>query len=237
MNAEPQNSNLSKMIRENLPLFIGFCIPLVILFVFLTFQSINKSIIRDPLYGAVFVADYFPDDRYKPYTVLVEHGKLVIQRNKPEPGSVVQPDYTKMPSLFYFDPKTLQTRYMNIGFKDISQSGRVLSPEIDMVNAYQPLIAERVSPDGYIFSYRAGMAENKVAGVVSSSFYHQGHAIYKGGKIINIVYGGRRVLDPQFLAWVNVSGAVLTTPAAVKPGTASAAAAAPWGDSSAPVVP
>ena len=78
------------------------------MFLFLTIQSINRAIIRDPVYGAVFVADYFPSDRYKPYTVLIEHGKLVIKKNQPEPGSNIPLDYSQVPSLFFFDPATLK---------------------------------------------------------------------------------------------------------------------------------
>lgn len=224
---------LRTLIKENLPLFIGFCIPLVLLFLFLTFQSINRAIIRDPLYGAVFVADYFPFDRYKPYTVLVEHGKLVVQRNKPEPGSDVALDYSKTPNIFFFDPATLSTRRLNIDFSKATANGHVLSREIDMINGY-PLTIDRLSPDGYMFSYRAGKADAMVAGLFSSSFYHQGHAIYKGGKIFNIIHNGKRIADPQFLAWVE-TGRAYALPTA--PAVEEKAPASPWGDSRPGVTP
>jgi hypothetical protein len=201
---ELEREDIIRLIRENFPLFIGFCIPLILLFLFLTVQSINRAIIRDPQFAAVFVADYFPYDRYKPYTVLVEHGKLVIEKNKPEPGSNVPLDYSKVPSLFFFDPSTLKTRKMNINFNNVTPTGKISDPELTMINSH-PLSTERISGDGYMFSYRTGKADAMVAGLFSSSFYHQGHAIYKGSKIINIVYEGKRVVDPQFLAWVEVS--------------------------------
>jgi hypothetical protein len=80
-----------------------------------------------------------------------------------------------------------------------------------MINLY-PLSTERVSGDGYMFSYRTGKADAMVAGLFSSSIYHQGHAIYKGSKIINVVYEGKRVVDPQFLAWVDVGAASRAQP-------------------------
>lgn len=208
---ELERDDIIRFIRENFPLFIGFCIPLVLLFLFLTIQSINRAIIRDPQYGAVFVADYFPFDRYKPYTVLIERGKLIIEKNKPEPGSTIPLDYSKVPSLFYFDPSTMKTRKLNIDFNKTAPNGKIIGPELSMINQH-PLSTERVSGDGYMFSYRSGKADAMVAGLFSSSFYHQGHAIYKGSKIINIVYEGKRVVDPQFLAWVEVSA---TSPDAV----------------------
>lgn len=201
---ELEREQIIAFIKENFPLFIGFCIPLVLLFIFLLAQSINRAIIRDPVYGAVFVADYFPYDRYKPYTVLIEHGKLVIEKNKPEPGSNVPLDYSKVPSLFFFDPATMKTRKLNIDFNSLTPNGKVIGPEMTMINSH-PLSTERLSGDGYMFSYRAGKADAMVAGLFSSSFYHQGHAIHKGSKIINIVYEGKRVVDPQFLAWVEVT--------------------------------
>lgn len=187
--------------KENIPLLIGFSIPLVLLFLFLTVQSINRAIIRNPEYSAVFVADYDGFSRYKPYTVLVEHGKLVIEKNRPEPGSTHPLDYSKVPSIFYFDHKTLQTKRLNIDFNNVAPNNKILSDELNEINRY-PLLTERASPDGYMFSYRSGKADAMVAGLFNSSFYHQGYAIYKGSKIINIVYGGKRITDPQFLAWV-----------------------------------
>lgn len=188
--------------RENIPLLIGFSIPLILLFLFLTIQSINRAIIRNPAYSAVFVADYDAFSRYKPYTVLVEHGKLVIKKNQPEPGSTQSLAYDKHPALFYFDHKTLQTKRLQIDFNNVAPNDKILSPEIDEINRY-PLLTERLSPDGYMFSHRSGKADAMVAGLFKKSFYHQGYAIYKGGKIINIIYGGKRITDPQFLAWVD----------------------------------
>lgn len=195
---------LRTLIKDNFPLFIAFCVPLVLLFLFLTAQSINRALIRNPEYSAVFVADYDGFARYKPYTVLVEHGQLVIERNRPEPGSDRELDYSRTPSIFLFDNRTLSTRRLNIDFNNVAPNHKIVSPEITAINK-NPLLTERVSPDGYMFSYRAGKAETMVAGLFKSSFHHQGYAIYKGGKIINIVYGGKRITDPQFLAWVDTS--------------------------------
>ena len=201
---EVEREDVIAFIKDNYLLFIGFCIPLVIFFLFMLVQSINRSIIDDPEYGAIFVADYDSFSRYKPYTVLVEHGKLVIEKNRPEPGSERELDYTKHPAVFFFDNRTLATRRLNIDFSKVAPNNKIISKEIDELNR-KPMTTDRVSPDGYMFSYRTGKADAMVAGLFNSSFQHQGHAIYKGSKIINIVYEGKRITDPQFLAWVDTS--------------------------------
>lgn len=196
----------TSFIRENTPLLIGFSIPLLIFCAVMLFQSISRSIIHDPAYSAVFVADYDAFNRYKPYTVLVEHGKLVIEKNLPEPDSERVPDYSKKPSIYYFDHKTKQTRRLDIDFDNVAPNNYIVSPELSAINR-RPLLTERLSPDGYMFSYRSGKADAMVAGLFNSSFQHQGYAIYKGGKIINITHNGKRIADPQFLAWIDEDSA------------------------------
>ncbi|MBU0800409.1 MAG: hypothetical protein KKA05_05330, partial [Alphaproteobacteria bacterium] len=91
---------------------------------------------------------------------------------------------------------------LEIDFNKVAPNNKVVDDDITAINRW-PLLTERVSPDGYMFSYRTGKADALVAGLFSSSYYHQGYAIYKGSKIINIIYGGKRIADPQFLAWID----------------------------------
>jgi hypothetical protein len=192
------NDELKSLIRENFPLVIGFSIPLVIFAIVMIVSAVNRAIIEDPQYSAVFVTNYNQFDRYKPYTVLVEHNKLVIEKNKPEPGSDHMLDYNQTPLIFLFDHTTLGTRLLSIDFNNVAND-KVVSPDLTALNSHE-LITDRLSPDGYIFSFRTGKAES---GLFSASFFHQGYAVYKGSKIINILYNGRRIPDPQFLAWVD----------------------------------
>lgn len=191
------NDELKSLIRENFPVVIGFCIPLVLFGLIMAINIVNRAIIDDPQYSAVFVINYNAFDRYKPYTVLVEHNKLVIQKNQPEPESTHELDYSQKPTIFLFDHTTMNSRPLEIDFNMVANN-KIVSPDITLVNSHN-LSQERLSPDGYTFGFRTGKTESSL---FSAGYFHQGFAIYKGSKIINITYNGRRIPNPQFLAWV-----------------------------------
>lgn len=197
--------DIHRFIRENTPLVICFCVPLVILFIVLTFQAAQRAAIKDPQFGAVFVTNYDGFSRHRPYDVLVEHGKLVVEKMPADPRpEIPPPDYSVKPLIFFFDNRTQNVTLLNIDFNKVAPNDRIVSPDITAINN-KPLVTSRLSPDGYMFSYRVGRAEKLVAGLFKSSVSHQGYAVYKNSKIIPLVYGGKRVINPQFLAWVDTS--------------------------------
>lgn len=186
---------MKRFFKENITLFAGIALPLILIGFFLIAGQIGKTTVPDPQYDLVFAVDYYKNIENRLWNIDIESGKIVIRKRKGDKN-----EYSPLPRLYVFDRKTLSAARLDLDFEKTDSEGVLSSPLIESLNK-RPLFPTPVSPDGYRLEYfgRNG------TGMLGEIFGMRGHPWYyvlaKGARTIPLK-GQENLYNAEFIAWV-----------------------------------
>lgn len=142
---------MKNFFKENIALIAGIALPFLLVAFFYIAEEIARRAVPDPLYAVVFVRDYYGNSG-SPYQIRVENGRIVAEVKPPEDNTNAQ-SWGK-PELYVQEPGKRSARKIAINF-DLSASGPVGSPDLDVLNAMGHISTDPTAPDGYGFDCNA----------------------------------------------------------------------------------
>ena len=133
---------MNKVVKENLALIAGVCLPLLLVAFFFA-ARIPQQLIDDPEYSLIFATNYNPDWKNHPWHIEVDNKQLRIRH-------VIAADkdqhYYNQPKIYVYDHESKQSNLLDIDYENIIEH-YVQDSTLDEIGSSQ-FITKQVSPDG-----------------------------------------------------------------------------------------